>query len=123
MNAADAVPIAVGLLAVAACAAFALLPLVRQSAAPRVSAEMAQPAERFDLYRQVVDLEFDRQTGKLSAEDLEVLRAELLARATTLAREQQRDDRDIAEQVEAEIAAARAALRGQQPAAVQESVA
>ena len=65
-----------------------------------------------------LELEFDQQTGKLSAEDFESLSRELLSRAGQLLHTQQaegeavaaRPETDIDAEVEREIAAARKAF-------------
>jgi cytochrome c-type biogenesis protein CcmI len=114
-----AVPVILGVLLVALAAAAALLPLLR--GAPTQSATAtADPAEaeRFELYRQVLELEFDQQTGKLSSEDFEALSRELLSRAGQLLHARQPEAEplaaspagDIDAEVEREIAAARKAF-------------
>src|SRR5919202_1636416 len=78
-----AFPVILGVLLVALAAAAALLPLLRGAPAQPAAAPVSEPAdaERFELYRQVLELEFDQQTGKLSSEDFEALTRELLGRA------------------------------------------
>ena len=91
-------------------------------------------AERFEIYRQVLELEFDQQTGKLSSEDFEALTRELLGRAGEILHARQAAaegevqavaatpdaDLDIDAEIEREIAAARKAFararRGQRKA-------
>ena len=132
MNA--ALPTILGVLLVALAAAAALLPLLRgappeTAAAPATSTDPAD-AERFELYRQVLELEFDQQTGKLSTEDFEALTRELLGRAGQILHARQAaavaegevhaqaqgqavaatPDADIDAEVEREIAAARKAF-------------
>lgn len=114
-------PVLFGLLLVSGAAGSALWPLWRQ---PRGSAFNAPATssvrERFDLYQQVLELEFDEQTGKLSPEDGAHLRAELLARATISLRAERADVAEFNEALEQEIAAARQALAGQPLGAVEE---
>jgi hypothetical protein len=64
--------------------------------------------ERFALYRQIIELEQDQVAGKIAAEDLEALRADLLASAAALMGGPTANDASIEEEIEREIAAARA---------------
>jgi hypothetical protein len=119
----DALPAILGILVVAVVAGFALLPLL-QGAPPPTVATIADPAEteRFRIYRQVLELEFDFQTGKLAAEDYTSLSRELLGQATQLMRVEAPVDQDVDvdAEVEREIAAARrafASARGQRQGA------
>jgi hypothetical protein len=75
----DVLPTFLGIALVAAAAAFALLPFARGKQ-PEVTAETGS-ADRFRLYGQVLEMEFDLQLGKLSAEDYARLSSELLAQA------------------------------------------
>ena len=108
----DALPVVLGVVFVAAAAVFALVPLLRS----RGSTELLLPpteepaAERLRLYRAVLDLEFDYQTGKLDRADYESLTGELLAQAGDHLRSTRRDLDDVDVQVEREIAAARRAF-------------
>lgn len=68
--------------------------------------------QRLQIYQQIIELEFDQQTGKLSVEDCQELSSELLARAARLLRADAREDVDVDEEIEAEIAAARRAGAG-----------
>jgi hypothetical protein len=108
----ELVAVLVGVLLVAGAAGFALLPLVR--GARRTDDVLAPPddprLERQQLYRAVLDLEFDRQTGKLSQADFEQLSGELLARAADQLRATRGQLEDVDAQIEREIAAARRAL-------------
>ena len=80
---------------------------------------LAQPeAERVRLYRQVLELEFDQQTGKLSTADYAVLSRGLLTRAGSLLRANDEIPADIDEEVEHEIAAARRARAMNRPTLV-----
>lgn len=106
----DGLPTIVGIVLVACAAAFALLPLARGTRAAEPTVE--PPAtDRTALYRQVLELEFDYQVGKLSAQDFHQLSTELLGQAGEL----MRADRgsllgELDDEIEREIAAARAAL-------------
>jgi hypothetical protein len=114
----DIWPILVGVALVAGSAVLALLPLVRGSrAADDVAPRADNPdADRLQLYRAVIDLEFDYQTGKLSLSDYQLLSAELLARAGDQLRASRSQHADVDAEIEREIAAARkafaATLRG-----------
>jgi hypothetical protein len=107
----EVAPALAGILLVAAAAAFALLPLLRtgdrEPSAVSVTAVGQATQARLALYRQVLDLEFDHQTGKLSAKDLEHLSAELLARAAQLMPTGALDDEALDFEIEQEIALAR----------------
>jgi cytochrome c-type biogenesis protein CcmI len=105
----DWLPAALGAFLVACAAAFALLPLVRGTSQP-TSITDAAAFHRFDIYRQVVELEFDHQVGKLSTEDYRQLSAELLSQAGQSLRDQRDDLAELDAEIEREIAAARAAF-------------
>ena len=106
----EALPLLFGIVLVATAAAYALLPLVGGTPAAETTVSSDLSAERSLLYRQVLDLEFDRRTGKLTDEDFRQLEAELLARAAGLLRADAVPGDDIEAEVEREIAAARAAF-------------
>ena len=99
-----------GIVLVATAAAFALLPFVRGSASLGQASSAGTLTDRFGLYSQVLELEFDHQLGKLSAADFEQLSAELLAHAAQVLREEQGTLEAIDAEIEREIAAARAAF-------------
>lgn len=103
-------PSIVGIALVAAAAAFVLVPFARgaQSVAPSTS-DSEEP-DRFAIYQQVLELEFDQQLGKLSSEDFKALSAELLAEAGQALREERGTLGEIDEEIEREIAAARSAF-------------
>jgi hypothetical protein len=105
----DALPTIVGVLLVALAAAFALLPFARATAKEPIVAEAAT-ADRFALYQQILDAEFDFEVGKLDAEDYQRLSAELLAQAGQALREEQGSVAEVDAEIEREIAAARAAF-------------
>lgn len=127
MNPAELVPVVVGILAVVLTAAFALWPLVsRPMPADPVdemdaATEVERGALRQGLYRQVLDLEFDLQTGKLSAEDYQALSSELLEQAALLMRADAVEESSLDEMIEQEIAAARLALASPRPRVAQEA--
>jgi hypothetical protein len=105
----DVLPTILGIFLVAAAAAFALVPFARGARADSLTVEPGVP-DRFGLYRQVLELEFDHQLGKLSAEDLEVQSRELMAEAGQALREERGSIGELDEEIEREIAAARAAF-------------
>jgi hypothetical protein len=98
-----------GIILVAAAGAFALVPFARGARADAVTSEPAVP-DRFVLYRQVLELEFDHQLGKLSAEDFKQQSSELMAEAGEALREERGSIGELDEEIEREIAAARAAF-------------
>ena len=107
----DWLPTLLGVVLVACAAAIALLPLVRGAPQPSSTSDSEPVAvDRFDLYRQVLELEFDYQVGKLSREDYQQLSSELLGRAGVSLREEQTNLAELDEEIEREIAAARAAF-------------
>jgi hypothetical protein len=106
----DLLPVVVGIALVAAAAVFVLMPF---SGGNRlIEAPVAEPEgpDRFQLYRQVLELEFDRDLGKLSAEDYEHLSNELLARAGQALQEERGSTSELDDEIEREIAAARKAF-------------
>jgi hypothetical protein len=108
----DILPTVLGIILVAAAAAFALLPFAR---GPRVveteAAEAVSPAsDRFAIYRQVIELEFDYELGKLTAADYEAQSAELLSSAGAALRAERGVVGEVDAEIEREILAARAAL-------------
>jgi cytochrome c-type biogenesis protein CcmI len=105
----DVLPSLVGIVLVAAAAAFVLLPFARGARAEAAPSENPA-ADRFGLYRQVLELEFDYQLGKLSKTDFEQLSSELLAQAGEALREERGNLGAIDAEIEREIAAARAAF-------------
>jgi hypothetical protein len=109
---ADILPTILGIGLVAAAAAFALLPFARanRGAATLVTDDAAPVTDRFFLYRQILEVEFDYQMGKLSRDDYEHLSAELLASAGAALREERGTLSVVDEEIEREIAAARAAF-------------
>ncbi len=110
MSGADILPTILGIALVAAAAAFALLPFARASTPDTAASSEPGPTDRFVLYRQVLELEFDVQLGKLAAEDYEHLSGELLAEAGQALREERGSLGELDKEIEHEIAAARAAF-------------
>ena len=106
----DVLPAIVGIVLVAAAAVFALVPFLRTSRAPDVVTTENSSEDRFRLYRQVLELEFDHQLGKLSTADFEQLSGQLLAQAGDALRTEHGTLDAIDAEIEREIAAARAAF-------------
>jgi hypothetical protein len=107
----DLLPTLVGTALVAAAAAFVLLPFARAARSETLISDGEDATtDRFGLYRQVLELEFDHQLGKLSTEDYEQLAGQLLAQAGQALRAERGNLGAIDEEIEREIAAARAAL-------------
>ena len=105
----DTLPTIIGIVLVAVAAAFALLPFARTS---RVESSVpeSETVDRYSLYRQVVEAEFDFQLGKLAADDYAQLSSQLLAEAGNVLRDEKGSVAEIDEEIEREIAAARAAF-------------
>lgn len=106
--------ILLGLLVVLVAVAFVLYPLLRPALGragppdePPTEDDLA--ARRLQLYREIVDLDFDLQVGKLSPTDYQQLRAELLRQAADLLREQDQSEAALDQAIEAEVTAIRRA--------------
>jgi hypothetical protein len=106
----DLLPSIIGIVLVGAAAAFVLLPFTRGAHVESVAASDSSSTDRFGLYRQVLELEFDRDLGKLSQADFEQLSAQLLVQAGDSLRDEQGTLGEVDQQIEREIAAARAAF-------------
>lgn len=106
----DVLPAIVGIVLVAAAAVFVVLPFVRARGSVELPASESGSDDRFVLYRQVLELEFDHQLGKLSTADFEQLSSQLLAQAGQALREEHGNLAEIDAEIEQEIAAARAAF-------------
>jgi cytochrome c-type biogenesis protein CcmI len=107
--------VVVGLLVLAGAVLFVLAPLLRARPVEATTEDVAaeRRATRHSLYRQILEIEFDQQVGKVSDDDASELTAELLRQATGLLVEEPGQAREAAEaraQLEAEIAAVRRAL-------------
>ncbi len=107
---ADLLPAILGIVLVAAAAAFVLLPFARGPRVESVVPSENPTADRFRLYQQVMELEFDRDVGKLSQADFEQLSAQLLAQAGAALRDERGTMGAVDAEIEREIAAARAAF-------------
>lgn len=120
---ADVLPTILGIMLVAAAAAFVLLPFARGAHTERTLSADTGSVDRFTIYRQVLELEFDRDMGKLSSADFEHLSTELLAQAGGVMREERGTLGEVDQEIEREIAAARAAFAAarSQPAATSRS--
>jgi hypothetical protein len=110
VSGADILPTILGIALVAAAAAFALLPFARASTPEPAGSAEPGPTDRFGLYRQVMELEFDVQVGKLAAEDYDQLSRALLAEAGQALRQERGNIAELDDEIEREIAAARAAF-------------
>jgi hypothetical protein len=107
---ADLLPSILGIALVAAAAAFVLLPFARGAHVESVVASENPAAERFRLYQQVLELELDRDLGKLSAADYDQLSTQLLSQAGAALRDEKGTLSAVDAEIEREIAAARAAF-------------
>jgi hypothetical protein len=101
-----------GLLLALLALAFVLYPILR----PRAAAvePIAQPAEleerRRTLYRQILDIEFDQQVGKVDETDARELTERLLHQAASLAAQQSTAEAEADAELEREILAVRRSL-------------
>jgi hypothetical protein len=109
---ADVLPTLLGIALVAAAAAFALVPFARPHRAVDDGGALgiATTNARFAVYRQLLELEFDRDLGKLSQDDYSALSAELLNDAAAALRSERGALVAVDAEIEREIAAARAAF-------------
>lgn len=109
---ADVLPTVLGIALVAAAAAFALIPFARPSSAYDDALAMAGPTadNRQAVYRQLLELEFDRDLGKLSDEDFAIVSSELLSQAGASLRRERGTLVEVDAEIEREIRAARAAF-------------
>jgi hypothetical protein len=106
----DVVATILGIVLVACAAGFALLPLARGTRAATITTEPSQ-TDRSGIYLQVLELEFDYQVGKLSAQDFHELSTELLGQAGELIRAERGSLLgELDDEIEREIVAARAAF-------------
>jgi cytochrome c-type biogenesis protein CcmI len=102
-----------GGLVVLAVLAFVLLPLVRRTTRPTITAAPESSAvERAEIYRELVELELDQRIGKISEADYRAVCESLLERAASLISEDDLPASDVDRQIEREIASARAEIRG-----------
>ncbi|GAC1315764.1 MAG: hypothetical protein NVSMB2_07900 [Chloroflexota bacterium] len=115
----DVVPTMLGIALVAAAAAFALVPFARPNRAPDDAGAIgvATTHARVAVYRQLIELEFDRDLGKLSDEDYRTISAELLNEAAAALRNERGALVAVDAEIEREIAAARAAFAAARRAA------
>ena len=110
--------LALAALLVTGTLAFVVYPLIRPPAASQAEVvEQATPphdltSRRHAIYRDIVDLQFDRRMGKLTQADYQQLSEESLRRAADLLAQGDAADEDLDAQVEREIEATRAALHG-----------
>jgi hypothetical protein len=113
----DILALVVGMLLVAGVAGFSLLPLVIHTGSSSALPPQAEDShtERQRIYKQVLEMEFDAQTGKLSSADFESLSRGLLARAASLLTAEGRSATDADDALEREIAAARRSRSGNRP--------
>ena len=114
------VELALAGLLVTATLAFVVYPLIRPPAASQAEVvEQATPphhltSRRHAIYRDIVDLQFDRRMGKLTQADYQQLSEESLRRAADLLAQGDAADAQLEAHVEREIEATRAALHGRE---------
>ena len=101
-----------GLLLALLALAFVLYPILRPTAA--AADPITQPGELEDqrraLYRQIVEIEFDQQVGKVDETDARELTERLLHQAASLAAQESIADAKAEAEVEREILAVRRSL-------------
>jgi hypothetical protein len=103
----------VGLLIALAALLFVLYPLVTTSPRAATVASIDEAAERRrDLYRQILELEFDQKLGKLDESDAREQSEQLLRQAAALLPADGTVPPDASAEIEREIAALRQALAG-----------
>ena len=111
MSGAEILPSIIGIALVAAAAAFVLVPFARGAQTEVAPATVdTEGPDRFAIYQQVLELEFDQQLGKLSSEHFRALSAELLAEAGQSLRAEKGTLGAIDDDRAREIAAARTAF-------------
>jgi cytochrome c-type biogenesis protein CcmI len=108
--------IALGLLLALVALLFVLLPVLRPGPSAREAGGdgREREAQRRELYRQILEIEFDQRTGKIDPDDARQLSERLLARAAWLLSADGRPstDGEAAAEIEREVAALRRALEG-----------
>jgi hypothetical protein len=105
-----------GGLVVVLALAFVAYPLLRPRAAPvgdpaDIDGAADGTADRYTLYREMLDLDFEHRLGKLNDDDYRELSEACLARAAELLAREDARESEAAERAEREIAAMREALR------------
>jgi hypothetical protein len=108
---------ALGLLLALAALLFVLLPVLRPASTVQEAGRRGREreAQRRELYRQILEIEFDQRTGKIAPDDAQQLSERLLARAAQLVAVDGRQPTvaDAAAEIEREVAALRRALEGE----------
>lgn len=109
-------------LVVLAALGFVIRPLLGSRGAAWSSVDAAYDGDptsladrRLAVYREVLDLDFEHQLGKLDDSDYRMLSAACLARAASLLGEDDARDAAVDERVEREIAAMREELKPPDP--------
>ena len=105
-----------GALLVVLALAFVAYPLLRPRAAPdahvaEVDEAAGSTVDRYNVYREMLDLDFEHRLGKLNDDDYRELSEACLARAAELLAQEDARESEAAERAEREIAAMREALR------------
>jgi hypothetical protein len=99
-------------LVILAVLAFVSLPIVRRRRPQSVAAPVAGPAEtRAAIYQELLELELDQKVGKIAEADYRELSEALLMRAASLISDEDGHQAPADDEVEREIAQARASLR------------
>jgi hypothetical protein len=104
---------ALGAVVVILVLAYVVLPLVRrrggQAAGP---ATVSLAEQRAEIYRELTELDLDQRVGKISEHDYREQSEALLARAAALIAAEDAETAAIDQEIEREIAEARASLTG-----------
>jgi hypothetical protein len=103
---------ALGALVVLAVLAFVVLPIVRRRQPDVLAAQVSGPVEtRAAIYQELLELELDQKVGKIAEADYRELSEALLMRAASLISDEDGHQEPVDDEVEREIAQARATLR------------
>jgi hypothetical protein len=102
----------VGAIVVVAVLAFVVMPIIRRQPPAAVAAAAAGPVEtRAAIYQELLELELDQKVGKITEADYRELSEVLLLRAASLISEEDDHPTAAGDEVEREVAQARASLR------------
>jgi hypothetical protein len=102
---------ALGALVVILVLAFVVLPLVRRRAVTaRAVAAPSLAVQRAEIYQELTELELDQRVGKISDSDYQEQSEALLARAAALIAVEDAEAALVEQEIEREIAEARASL-------------
>ncbi len=99
-----------------AALAFVLYPLYRRPAASSLTPETQGLSEREQNARQAIqEVEFDFQLGNLNEKDYRALRSRYMNRALAEMKQRHQRDKELDEEIEAELLKLKEATTGQEP--------